>query len=291
MKQPDIQKTFTLMAVFSIMLALFIVIMTVYALAFRIVDTPNEEYYLLPVVSLLSMSSAAMSIAVLRPTSLLGERIRQTEDSLGDLSRLHVTMRAQRHDFMNHLQVVHSLIELGKYTESAEYIEKVFINIEKVSGTLRTSIPAVNAILEAKRQSCESKGIEVEMEVRTTLSDITIPAWELCGILGNIIDNAVHALAEKQGRRWIKIEIYEDMYNYDFRITNNGPAIPPELWEKIFETGYTTREEKGGEGMGLSICRSIMSRYRGTLKVFSDDKETAFEGIVPRKKAVQQNKD
>ena len=272
------------MTILSILLAMLIVFMTVYALAFRIVETPGEEYYLFPAVSLLSLSSAAMSIAVLRPISLLQERIKQTEDSLKDLNGLHLTMRAQRHDFMNHLQVVHSLIELSKYSDAADYIEKVYSSIEKVSNTLKTGIPAVNAILEAKRKACENKGIEVKMEVRTTFSEMPIPDWELCRTLGNIIDNAVNALEEGSNSPWIKIEMLEDMFNYIFKISNNGPAIQPSLWEKIFETGYTTQSAKGGEGMGLAICKRIMSRYGGKLRVFSDETETVFEGIIPRRK-------
>ncbi|MCL2046792.1 MAG: Spo0B domain-containing protein [Oscillospiraceae bacterium] len=283
MKQLDFRKIFNMMAILSIVLALLVVFMTVYALAFRHMDTPNEEYYLLPIISFLSLFGAIMFLAVLRPLSMLQERIKQTEDSVGDLNKLHATMREQRHDFMNHLQVVHSLIELERYSDSAEYIQKVYNNIEKVSSTLKTSIPAVNAILAAKRSTCENKGIEVIMEIRSALSGMHIPEWELCKTLGNIIDNAVNALEDRQGKRWIKIEMFEDIYNYVFKISNNGPAIPPELWESIFTTGYTTRKDRGGEGMGLSICRRIVSSYGGKLRVFSDDSETVFEGVIPRK--------
>ena len=281
MRKLDIQKTFAIITVLSVVLALLLVLLTTYALVFRIVETPDMEYYLLPIVSLLSLSGAALSLTVLRPASMLSERIMQTEDSITDLNRLNNTLREQRHDFMNHLQVVHSLIELGKHSDAAVYIEKVYTNIEKVNSILKTGIPAVNAILEAKRNACENKGIEVTMEIRTALSGISVPDWELCRTLGNIIDNAVNALADKQGKRTIKVEIYEDMHNYGFKISNNGPAIPPELWDRIFETGFTT-QSSGGEGMGLAICKRIVNRYGGKLRVFSDEIETVFEGIVPR---------
>ena len=287
----NINKTFTLMAIFSTLLALLIIILTSYEITFRTAKTPNEVYYLLPVVSILSLSCAAMSIVMLRPLAMLNERVKQTENSLDDLNKLHNTLRAQRHDFMNHLQVVHSLIELGKHNDAGEYIDKVYTSIEKVSSTLKTGIPSVNAILEAKRKACESKGIEVSIDVRTTLSDIPIPDWELCRVFGNIIDNAVNALAEKHGiRKRINIELFEDIHNYGFRISNNGPAIPPELWERIFMTGFTTQKEAGGEGMGLAICKRIMSRYGSELKVFSNVTETIFEGTMPRSKTLSVNK-
>ena len=84
----------------------------------------------------------------------------------------------------------------------------------------------------------------------------------------------------------MKIEIGEDLRRYRFRISNNGPAIPPELWQRIFDEGFTTRPE--GSGMGLAICRRLLGACGGKLRVFSDDSETVFEGSLPRARADSQ---
>ena len=270
------------MVVLSILLAISIVSLTIYAFNFRTVGISGLEAFLLLIISFISSLGAVTAVLLLRPTSILNVKLKQAEDSLDDLKRLNNTLRSQRHDFLNHLQVVHSLIELKEYSEANDYIEKVYTCIEKVNSTLKTAFPAVNAILEAKRQACERYGIDIVVEVRTDLTDVSIPAWELCRIFGNIIDNSTNALSGKQDGGKVRIEIYEDMISYGFKVSNNGPAIPPELWKKIFEPGYKSKESKG-EGMGLHICKNIIERYNGKIRVFSDETETVFEGSIPRK--------
>jgi len=267
-----------MMVVLDILLALSLIALTVYLFVFHYVDA--AELYILPIISLMSLSGAIPPILMLRPMSKYNIRLKQTEESLDDLNRLNNTLRAQRHDFMNHMQVVHSLIELEEYTEANNYINKVYTDIEKVSKILKTGITAVNAILESKRQTCESKGIEVTVDISTTLSKISVPDWELCRLLGNIIDNSIIALSDIKTSRRLFIEIFEDIHSYRFKISNNGPLIPPELWIKIFEAGYTAGTHEG-EGMGLAICNEIISAYKGKLWVVSDEYETVFEGFIP----------
>ena len=60
---------------------------------------------------------------------------------------LNITLRAQRHDFLNHLQVVYSLIEMKEYKEANDYIERVYGSIASVGKVLRTANPAINALL------------------------------------------------------------------------------------------------------------------------------------------------
>ncbi|MCL2226552.1 MAG: Spo0B domain-containing protein [Oscillospiraceae bacterium] len=283
MEQISLRKTFILVAIFNAILAMLIASLTIYTLAYGRGRTLGPELYLLPTLSLVALCGAVLTIALLRPVVSQSHRLRQAEQSLDDLNKLNNTMRAQRHDFMNHLQVVHSLIELGEHLEANAYIDKVYDAIEKVSNSLKTGIPAVNAILEAKRQAAENRGIDVLIEISTTLAEVPVIDWELCKVLGNIMDNSINALSEheRQEHRFLHVEIFEDIHSYKFKISNNGPVIPQELWDKIFETGFTTRV-RDGEGMGLAICRNIISKYKGKLWVISDEVETVFEGFVPR---------
>lgn len=199
------------------------------------------------------------------------------------LENLNNTLRSQRHDFMNHLQVVYSLIEMDAYNDARDYIEKVYGDIQRVNRALKTSIPAINALIQAKAITAEKSDIAVRINVTTPLSKLPIPAWEFCRVLANLIDNGIFALQsmEKEHYRELCIEIYEDLKSYGFRIRNNGPAIPKEIQTKIFETGFTTKEEKG-EGMGLSIIKGIMQQYHGEIQVYSDQHFTEFAGCIPK---------
>lgn len=203
------------------------------------------------------------------------------KNTLDQLENLNRTLRAQRHDFINHLQVVYSLMELEEYPEAREYIEKVYNDIQKVNRALKTSNPAVNALLQAKLISGEKKNIEMELKINSKLDKLIIPSWEFCRVLGNIIDNAIYALNAVEGQKEITIEIFEDLKNYEFRISNNGPKIPAEIKNRIFEPGFTTKGG-AGEGMGLAITRDIITRYGGKIMVISDADKTVFEGWIPK---------
>jgi len=282
MKLPLVNKTFIFVAAINLLLAILIIFVAIFVFR-RSFDLRLPEIYLLPVIALLALSGAVATISMLRPFAVLNIRLRQVEATLEDLNKLNNTMRSQRHDFMNHLQVVYSLMDLGEHKEANAYIDKVYDQIEKVSTSLKTSIPAVNAILEAKRQGAENKDIHVSIDISSTLSGISTPDWQLCKLFGNIIDNSITALTENQIENpQLGIELFEDIHAFKFRISNNGPSISQDLWDKIFEAGVTTRLRDGEGGMGLFICKTIVEKHMGKLWVISDDVETVFEGFIPR---------
>lgn len=204
------------------------------------------------------------------------------KDTLSRLENLNTTLRSQRHDFMNHLQVVYSLMEMEEYPSARDYIEKVYSDIQKVSRVMKTSSPAVNALLQAKIPSCEKKGIHVSLEVTTQLKEMSMPAWEFCRVLGNIIDNAVYALEEgKKADMQLGVSLFEDIRSFGFKISDNGGGIPAEVLDRIFEPGFTTKGDSG-EGMGLAISRDLLKKYGGWLRVRCGDGITEFEGYVPK---------
>lgn len=203
------------------------------------------------------------------------------QKSLEQMEKLNNTLRAQRHDFMNHLQIVYSLMEMEEYEEARNYIDKVFNDIQKVNKVLKTSNPAVNALLQAKLLYAEKKGINMEVAVTSQLKDLKMPSWEFCRVLGNIIDNGIYALQSKDINRILQVELYEDIKMYRFRIKNNGPEIPKDIKNKLFEGGFTTKGQ-AGEGMGLYIVKELIESYGGSISVCSDENITVFEGGVKK---------
>ena len=211
-----------------------------------------------------------------------GLRNRFLMDSLTELENLNNSLRVQRHDFMNHLQVVYGLVELDEYQEVKKYIEDVYSDIQNVSRILKTGNPAVNALLQAKILDCERLGIKVDLEVRSRMDNLVIPSWEFCRVLGNIIDNAKDSLGNKTGPAEIKIKLYEDLKSYRFTVSDNGPEIPSHIRKRIFEAGFSTKEGSH-HGMGLFISKKILNEHSGDIWVSSDENLTAFEGRIPRK--------
>ncbi|HHV60191.1 MAG TPA: GHKL domain-containing protein [Clostridiaceae bacterium] len=203
-------------------------------------------------------------------------------NSLMQVENLNNTLRAQRHDFLNHLQVVYGLIEVEEYDHVKEYIEKVYTDIQKINSVLKTAIPAVNALLSAKILHCEKLGIKIRLEITSRLDNIAVPSWELCRVLGNLIDNAAEALQESSNTdKRLVIEFGEDIKGFIFKISDNGIPIPKNSRDKIFEPGFSTKANKG-IGMGLAIVKDIVKRYNGSITLNEIESYKCFTAVFPK---------
>lgn len=235
---------------------------------------------LLLLVSMVVVSyGAVMDIREARSAMRTNRQANMLREAYTQLETLNHTLRAQRHDFMNHLQVVYGLIEMEEHQEAADYIEKVYDDIQAVNHILRTKNPAVNALLQVKLAECERRGIAVRLEIRSPWEELVMPGWEMCRVLGNLIDNAMDALGETQNP-WLRVSISEDVRKYGFSIENNGPEISDETLERLFAPGFTTKTT--GQGMGLFIVDTLIRRYGGQIEVDSSPEVTVFRASLPR---------
>ena len=88
------------------------------------------------------------------------------------------------------------------------------------------------------------------MSIRGKTSDWLVPEFQTLQILLNFLSNGKYAF-DGSGIENPKIHISTsiDNENLSFRVKDNGPGIAAKTMEKIFDLGYTTREE--GHGIGL----------------------------------------
>lgn len=213
-------------------------------------------------------------------------RTEELEEAYAQLEDLNREMRAQRHDFMNHIQVVYSLIEMNEPGEAMAYMDKIYGDMQRVSRMMRTACPAVNALIQAKVVEAEQRGAELKLSIAAKWDDPLMPAWEICRVLANLIDNALdatigaeHPAGEKPT---VELVLGEDLRSWFFSVRNNGPAISEKQRAKIFEPGFTTK--KTGQGMGLFIVNQTITQMGGRITVESHDGDTVFSGFVPRKR-------
>ncbi len=208
---------------------------------------------------------------------------RNYEESLQNLENLNVRLREQRHDYLNQVQIVYGLLELEEYEDARDYLRPVFKDIMKVNRALRTSKPAVNALLQAKMDEAEQQGVDFYLEIGTQLQKLEMEAWEFCKILANLIDNAVAAAGKNEGEKWIRLRMEALPEEYRITVENNGPEIPEDRRKLIFVRGYTTKKGEG-HGMGLAIVSAVLKEAGGTITVESTPESTAFSFAVPKKK-------
>ena len=245
-----------------------------------VLDTVMAKYILVIAASVV-VWGAVVDIREALSTRRLLSQLDDMDHTIEAMESLNNTLRAQRHDFLNHLQVVYSLMEMEEYGEANAYIEKVYGAITAVSRVMKTANPAINALLQVKLAACEKAGVQAEVNIQSAWKDLPVPGGEMCKVLSNLIDNALDALEEVEpvGRR-LRITLTEDLRSYRFSVANTGPMIPLKSQKAIFGAGITTKA--AGHGMGLFIVKKTLNDRGGDIDVTSSPELTEFSGWVPK---------
>jgi two-component system NtrC family sensor kinase len=123
------------------------------------------------------------------------------------------------------------------------------------------------------------KEIEVLRNYREDLPCILTREGELRQVFLTIINNALDAMGER-GR--LTLETGTEDNSVFIKISDIGPGIPPGTRERIFTPFFTTKAERGGSGLGLSIAHKIIEENKGKIKFTSEEgKGTTFKITLP----------
>jgi sensor histidine kinase regulating citrate/malate metabolism len=198
------------------------------------------------------------------------------------------TLRSQAHEFSNRMHTIAGLIELEEYDEVATFVatqERARAGwTDRV--VARVEDPAVAALLVAKGSRATELGVRLDLEDDARLP--TLPddvSADLVTVLGNLVDNAMEAVASQQGS--VLVGLSADEHAVRLRVSDDGPGVPDELAERVFAQGFTTKASSGqadaGErGWGLALCRVVCERRGGGVHVArSADRRTVFTADVP----------
>lgn len=98
----------------------------------------------------------------------------------------------------------------------------------------------------------------------------------------NIIQNAIQAVAGKQGIISLATRFENDTHHVVLECKDNGHGIPESIRQDIFKPFFTTKEVGKGTGLGLYICHEIIQKHRGQLTVEdADERGTRFVVRLP----------
>ena len=183
-------------------------------------------------------------------------------------------LQGQKHDFRNHLNVLAGMLQLDKKDKALDYIFGISDKVEEVFSISRVQNIEIAATLFRKCAIAENKGIFVDLDIRSDLQYMEIDSVEACKIIFNLIDNAIYELERcKKEDTYLMIDIFEEQGKYVISIRNSYPVLSPDLYDKIFERGFTTKGSKYEHGYGLSIVKRMVEKNNGTIAVES------FEGV------------
>jgi signal transduction histidine kinase len=84
----------------------------------------------------------------------------------------------------------------------------------------------------------------------------------LAQVLVNLLLNAADAM---DGAGCVRVSALDAGDTVELRVSDDGPGVPPELRDRLFEPFVTGKEPGLGTGLGLAISRSIVEGYGGTI--------------------------
>jgi two-component system NtrC family sensor kinase len=119
--------------------------------------------------------------------------------------------------------------------------------------------------LDLRAYELKTGNIEVILDLAANLPQIMVDFYQIQEVFLNIILNAEQAMIEAHGggKLTIKSEEIEDYIRISF--TDDGPGIPAENLDRLFDPFFTTRGERGGTGLGLSLCHGIVAEHGGRI--------------------------
>jgi PAS domain S-box-containing protein len=133
----------------------------------------------------------------------------------------------------------------------------------------------LESALELRAYELTTSNIEVVTDLAPGLPELMLDFQQIQEVFLNIILNAEQAMTEANGGGKLTIKTKERKGYIRTTFTDNGPGIPAKNLEKIFDPFFSTKGEKGGTGLGLSVCHGIISEHGGRIYARSKPGEGA----------------
>lgn len=202
-----------------------------------------------------------------------------------EIKTLIASVSSLRHDYINHIQVLHGFLHIGEVDQATKYVDSLSKDIQTIESIkLNLDHPGLAILLQTKKLTCQNQQIDIQITVDDNPFD-NIKTIDLINILSNIIDNAIEATMElPEELRKIIVSCKADELYYTFSITNAGRKLPDV--NQIFKQGYSTKKVEKGRvrGQGLFIVKETINKYNGTITLDTiNEKETIAIVKIPSK--------
>ncbi|NYG56131.1 sensor histidine kinase [Nocardioides perillae] len=197
------------------------------------------------------------------------------------------SLRAQAHEAANRLHTVVSLVETGRTEEALDFateeLQLAQLLTDRVVGAVGD--PVVAALLLGKSAEAAERGTDLVLDgdLPPGLVDAggdgrvggersALTSRELVTVLGNLVDNALDAVAGRDVRRVsVSLGPGPDGAGLSVVVGDSGPGLPPDAGARVLERGWTTKAggpaRDGAHGIGLALVGQVARRHGGTVSV------------------------
>lgn len=178
-------------------------------------------------------------------------------------------IQVQRHDFLNHLQVISGLLQLNKGERVRDYIQQVCGEYEKLSKITRLKSPEVKAVLLIASNEAAKCQVDLVLDIQTNMALLAVSGEVVAGALDRCFKQALKLLAppEVLDRR-IRLTISEGEKKVTIKL--GFPGVPAEIVKEAQEQ--------------MALAESL-APYNSSSKLAVAEKEAEIYMIFPKKQA------
>ena len=169
-------------------------------------------------------------------------------------------------------QIINDLLSMVKLDQNAAKIIISNISINEL----------IEQLLKRLRPIAAERNIELIFEsFRPVMADVD--EVKLSMALNNLVENAIKYNYDDG---WVKVTLNADHKFFYVTVQDSGVGIPDDSIDSVFERFFRVDKARsratGGTGLGLAITRSVILLHRGSIKVYSKEKEgTTFTVRIP----------
>ncbi|MBL5899699.1 sensor histidine kinase [Lelliottia amnigena] len=205
---------------------------------------------------------------------------------LSQVKRYVDNLRIMRHEQLNRMTTLSGMLHMGRYEEAIGFIQAQSEHAQELLDFIssRFSSPTLCGLLLGKSARAREKGVELNFDPACRMEKPFAPLHEaeLISIIGNLLDNAIEATQRAPlPHEPVEVLIKLNERELIIEVADQGVGIKPEIRERIFERGITTKT-RGDHGIGLYLIDSYVTQAGGAIEIADNSPRGAiFSLFIP----------
>lgn len=228
-------------------------------------------------------------------------RRRDEEEKNNRLATIGQMLSGVLHDFKNPMAIISGYVQLMAKADQPEmrkaYAESILKQFDQLNQMTRELLmfargdrnillrkvfvhKFMDEVVELLAPELDSRGVKLDINLDYR-ADIKLDQVKMKRAILNLARNAAEAMGPQGGTFGVRVWKDADMSQLVFALSDDGPGVPPEIRDRLFES-FVTKGKKDGTGLGLAIVKKIVEEHEGSIDFESEtDVGTTFYIRLP----------
>jgi signal transduction histidine kinase len=136
----------------------------------------------------------------------------------------------------------------------------------------------IRQVVELERVTAHQHGANLELVLAPEKLIAHVDAPKIHQLVLNLVRNAIEAVP---AGGHVTVDLASDDQTFQILVYDDGPGMPGEVADRIYEPFFSTKE--GGTGLGMSIVHSLVAQHGGTIELDTGPRGTRFTITIPRR--------